>query len=113
MQHKGHPVSTSLTSPAAPLAQPGSGQSRPPARRPWFSASWADRLFALLTHVRLAGAGTRIVQAIAPVTLGIYAIHPFWIDVIERAGFGIKQPGGVLRPLQIAEHPEDAIGGAS
>ena len=55
---------------------------------------WTFGLFALLTHVRLAGAGTRIVQAIAPVTLGIYAIHPFWIDVIERAGFGIKQPGG-------------------
>ena len=50
MQHKGHPVSTSLTSPAAPLAQPGSGQSRPPARRPWFSASWADRLFAALAR---------------------------------------------------------------
>ena len=46
MHKKGHPVSTSMTSPAAALRS----DSRPPARRPWLPASWADRLFAFLAR---------------------------------------------------------------
>ena len=29
-----------------------------------------------------SGTGTGLVRKIAPVTLGIYAIHPFWIEVV-------------------------------
>ena len=111
MQHKGHPVSTSLTSPAAPLAQPGSGQSRPPARRPWFSASWADRLFAalargaaLLTLALLLGVLVSLVigawPAIAQYGLG-FLTSTAW-DPVQNEYGGLVMVYGTLATSLIA-----------
>ncbi len=52
--------------------------------------AWTFSVFTLLLHVRPAGTGLRLVRTVGPVTLGIYAIHPFWIDMMAHIGWPIK-----------------------
>lgn len=55
---------------------------------------WIGGLFLLVLRMPRDPGSHAWARRIAPVTLGIYAVHPLWIDLFERAGFGIKQPGG-------------------
>lgn len=55
---------------------------------------WLFALFLLVLRWPMRESSTKLIQGLAPITLGVYLIHPFWIDVIARFGSNIKQPGG-------------------
>ena len=54
---------------------------------------WTFSLFALILRAPINAPARRLLNVVAPVTLGIYAIHPFWIDVVIRWGLDLAAPG--------------------
>lgn len=50
-------------------------------------------VFLLGLKLPREGLSARAIQPLAGVTLGIYAIHPFWIDMLARFGWGLDRFG--------------------
>lgn len=51
-------------------------------------------IFLLALKLPRNGLRARGLQPLAAVTLGIYVIHPFWIDMMARFGWGLDRFGG-------------------
>ena len=50
-------------------------------------------VFLLGLKLSQQGLSARVIQPLATVTLGIYAIHPFWIDMLAIIGLGPERFG--------------------
>lgn len=48
------------------------------------AVGWVLTVFLLVLQLPVQGQLARVVDVLAPITLGIYVLHPFWIDVITR-----------------------------
>ena len=54
---------------------------------------WVLVIFLLVMRWHMPPALARFANRMAPTTLGVYALHPFWIDAIHLWAWPIKQPG--------------------
>ena len=63
------------------------------ALRAPLALGWVLAVFLIVMQLRPGPLLTRVANRIAPITLGIYVLHPFWIDALDRWVWPFKQGG--------------------
>jgi surface polysaccharide O-acyltransferase-like enzyme len=54
------------------------------ALRAPLAVGWVLTVYLLVLQIPIGDRLARVARTIAPITLGIYVLHPFWIDVLTR-----------------------------